>query len=253
MMARGLEHRAGEPAVRDWPWTRLTAAAGIVYVVLAVAASIVGGDDPTPADSLDRVRAYFVDNRSAVLLGVYLDSLATPFFLAFAAGLGGLVTRRGGDTWGVLARLIAIGAIGTTTITLVENMAEAALAFHTAGHGEPGAVQALFDFYMMVPVLAFPLVAFLVAAAAGIVRSGVAPRWLGWVALVPVLSLLVGAAGLGNPRGPLAAVGFVGGFLPMLLWTLAVSIALLVRSRVEAPATGERPVQAGAQRWPAGS
>ena len=102
---------------------------------------------------------------------------------------------------------------------------------------------------MMVPLSALPAAAFLAAAAAGILGSGLAPRWLGWVALPPALSLLVGAAGLGDLYGPLEVLGYLGGFMPFLLWTLALSVALLVRRDTVAVATGERLAQTGGERW----
>src|SRR5439155_10238510 len=132
------------------------------------------------------------------------------------AGLGGLVRRGGRDPLGILARLMLAGAAGTAAVTLVDNMAAAALAYRVAAGGEAGAVQALFYLYMMVPLSAVPQAAFLAAAAAGILGGGVAPRWLGWVALPPVLCLLVGAAGLGDLYGPLEVLGYLGGLMPFL-------------------------------------
>lgn len=132
------------------PWARLTAAMGIVFVALTVVGLALPGEDPTPAASLETVWAHFVDNRTGVLAGLYLQNLATVCFLAFAAGLGGLVMRREGDPWGILARLMLAGAAGTAAITLAVNMAASALANRLAAEGEAGAVQALFDFYLMV-------------------------------------------------------------------------------------------------------
>jgi hypothetical protein len=241
-MAAQPVQETGNTAVQDWPWARFTAAAGMLFVALTVAGLTLPGADPTPAAPLESVRAHFVDNRSGVLAGLYLQNLAMACFLAFAAGLGGLVLRRGGDPWGILARLMLAGAVGTAAITLVVNMAAAALAYRIAAEGEAGAVQALFDLYLMVPLSSIPCAAFLAAAAAGILRSAVVPRWLGWVALPPTLLLLVGAAGLGDVRGPVYSIGFFGGLLPFLLWTLVTSIVLLVRRGAEqsmVPAPGQ--------------
>ena len=236
------------PLAREWPWARATGVAGVTYVILTVAGFVVGGQDATPRDSADVVRGYFADNRSGVLTGVYIDTLAMVCLLAFAAGLGGLVARRGGDPWGVLGRLMLAGALGSFAITMAENMAEAALAFRVASAGDPGAVEALFGIVMMVNLTAAPLAAFLVGAAAGILRSGIAPRWLGWAALAPALLGVIGAAGLSDPRGPVAAIGFAGGYLPFLLWTLVTSVVLLVRREAPASVTGERRAYPGGER-----
>jgi hypothetical protein len=236
------------PMAQDWPWTRLTAAAGIVFVAVTVVGLILPGADPSPSGPLESVRAHFADNRARVLAGIYLQSLGMACFLAFAAGLGGLVMRCAGDRWGILARLMLAGAVGMATVTLVDNMAAAALVYRVAAAGDTGAVQALFYFYMMIPLSSFPAAAFLAAAAAGILRSEVAPRWLGWVALPPVLCLLVGAASPGDLYGPLEVLGYLGGFMPFLLWTLVISIVLLVQRSSVAAATGERLVQTGGAR-----
>jgi hypothetical protein len=219
--------RGSLPMWRDWPWQRLTALTGLLYVGLTVAGALVSGDDPGGTGSVETIRAYFVDNRARVLASVYLDGLAIACLLAFAAGLGALVISGGGDPFGALARLLAIGAVGMSAVTLLEDMAEAALAFRAAQVGEPGAIETLYDIVLMVPLSAIPGAVFLGAAASGVLRAGLVPRWLGWVALIPALLMLVGAAGLGDPRGSVASLGFFGGFAPMLLWTLVTSLWLL--------------------------
>jgi hypothetical protein len=250
MMAQARQATETSTA-QDRLWTRLTAVAGLLYVVLTVAALIITGNDATPADPLSVVRAYFVDNRTVVLASVYLGTLGMTCFLAFAAGLGGLVARRGGDSWGILARLMLAGALGSFAITTVVNLAEAALAFRGAAAGEPATIEALFDLLMMVPLTVVPLAAFMVAAAAGIVRSAVLPRWLGWAVLLPALLGISGGAGLGDPRGTVAGNGF-GGYLLFLVWALATSVMLLVRREATLP-VGQQRVAAGGQQWQAES
>lgn len=231
------------------PWVRLTAVAGIAFIVLMVPGLFLPGPDPSPIGSLESIRARFVDNRTGVLAGYFLQNLGMLCFLAFAAGLGGLVRRVGADPLGILGRLMLAGATGTVALSLVVTMAGAALASRVAADGDHGAVQALFFFYMMVPVTALPSVVFLAAAAAGILRSGLAPRWLGWVALPPAFGMLLGGASLGDLYGPLEIIAYLGGFMPFLLWTLVLSVVLLVRARATAPATEARPVQHGGERW----
>jgi hypothetical protein len=249
LMAAQFGQAAQTGAARDWPWARLTAAAGIAFVVLVVAGFTVRGIPPTPGEPVAEARAYYLQHRTGVLTYAYLDGLAMICLVAFAAGFGGLVARRGGDPLGILARLTLAGAIGTAAIAMVLDMIEGALASQIAADGELAAVQALFAPVSMLPLTALPQALFLAGAAAGIVRSAVVPRWLGFVALVPALSGLVGAAGLGDPSGPVAAISLVGGYLPMLLWMLAVSITLFVRREGSMPVTGEQPAHAANQRW----
>ncbi len=242
-------HEAQTPTDQFRSWARLTAVAGIAFVALTVIGLGLSGADPSPTGPLDTVRAHFSDNRELVLVSFYLQSLGMVCFLAFAAGLAGLVRRGGADTLGILANLIVTGAAGVVAVSLVVNMAAAALAYRVALEGDPGAVQALFYFYMMVPFMGLPLGAFLAAAGTGILGSGVAPRWLGWVALPPALCLLVGVAGIGDLYGPLEFLGYFGGFLPFLLWALTLSIVLLVRRVTVAAETERRSLFASGERW----
>jgi hypothetical protein len=242
--------QAAQPAtVRDWPWARLTAAAGLAFVVLTVVGFVVRGIPPTPGQPVAETRAYYLEHRTGVLTYAYLDGLAMICFVIFAAGLGGLVARRGGDQWGILARLMLAGAVGTAATAMVVDMTEAALAALTVAAGDDATIQALFNLVSMVPLTVLPQATFLIGAAAAILQSGVVSRWLGWFALVPALANLIGAAGLGDPSGPVAIVSLIGGFLPMLVWMLAMSITLFVRREGSLPAAGERSVQATNQRW----
>ncbi len=231
------------------PWMRLTATAGIAFIALTVPGLILPGPDPSPTGSLESIRAHFAVNRTSVLAGYYLQNLGMLCFLAFAVGLGGLVRRGGADPLGILGRLMLAGATGTVALSLVVTMAGSALASRVAADGDAGAVQALFFFYMMVPLTALPSVVFLVAAVAGLLRSGMAPRWLGRVALLPALGLLLGGASLGNLYGPLEYIAYLGGFMPFLLWILVLSIVLLVRGRATASATEAHLMQHGGERW----
>ena len=141
------------------------------------------------------------------------------------------------------------GAIGMAGITMVLDMAEAALSSHTAIAGEPAAVQALFNLVSMVALTGLPQALFLAGAAVAIVRSAVVPPWLGVAALVPAISGLIGAAGLGNPGSQLEMVALIGGYLPMLLWVLALSIILFVRREGSMLPSAEQQAHAGNPQW----
>ena len=69
-MTAQAAHERGAPAAANGLWAWLTAAAGIAFVVLTVGGFILAGEDPTPAASLEEVRAYFVEYRSQVLTAV---------------------------------------------------------------------------------------------------------------------------------------------------------------------------------------
>jgi hypothetical protein len=225
--------------MRDRLWARLTAAAGIAFVVLMAAAVILMGEEPAPDTSIAGVQAYFVENRSSVLAASYLDGVGALILVGFAAGLAGLAQRSSSDPWSVIGRLIVGGAVATAAVAVVLDMARAALAFRAAD-AEPATVQVLYDLYLM-PLVLLPFATFQAAVGAGILRSTVLPRWLGWSALVLAALSLTGAAGNGDPRGPVAMLGFIGGFALFGLWTLVVCGMLLARRELAEPAPQPRP------------
>ena len=102
MMTAQPAQAAATSISQDRPWARLTAVAGIAFIALTVPGLILPGEDPSPTGPLESIRAHFVDNRTGVLAGYYLQTLGMLCFLAFAAGLSGLVRRGGADPLGIL-------------------------------------------------------------------------------------------------------------------------------------------------------
>ena len=72
-------------------WERWARAGGAVFVILAVAAFIVGGEAPTVGDATDDLISYYDGDRGKVLVSSLLFAFALTFFLCFAAAIANLL------------------------------------------------------------------------------------------------------------------------------------------------------------------
>src|SRR5437762_2377401 len=70
---------------------RIAGLAGVVFVVMILITVFSTGSMPMVDDPVSKIRAYFVDHRSALLVSQLLGMLATPFALWFGVTLRELV------------------------------------------------------------------------------------------------------------------------------------------------------------------
>lgn len=82
--------------------------------------------------------------------------------------------------------------------------------------------QAIFTFAAMF------LGIFLIAASEAIRRTRVLPRWIGYLGLVAGAAYVAGSFSVADQRGPLALPALLG-FVLFIVWTLAISVVLIVR------------------------
>lgn len=178
---------------------------GILFVVVLIVAFGLGGEPPDPTDdSVQEIVDFYDDNKSSVMFGSAMQGIAGALFIFF----GGYLFRT----------LRAAGAEASAIVTLAGTVAFAlGLAFdgtinfalaETADDIEPDAVQALAALWHndFLPI-AMGLLVFLMGFGVSIVRHGVLPKWIGWLAIVGSLTAVSPAffvAGIG------AAVLIVG-------------------------------------------
>jgi hypothetical protein len=200
---------------------RVGAAAGAVFVLLFVAIVTTAPALPAPQHSIGEIATRARDDRTGILVGVYLSMLLTGALLVF----GGVVAAR-------LRR--ADGAVGGWWIVALAGLAGTAVPDATIAqfvravqHGAAG--DALWVGYPASPdgvVWAIPLAVFLLGVG-GAGTNGAFPRRLSIVALVLSAMFVLGAAGVafdefGGPLGPVLFLGYVG----LLAWASAVSVVL---------------------------
>jgi hypothetical protein len=207
---------------------RVGAVAGLTFVLLFVGLITSAPALPAPEHTISEIAASARDNRTGILVGVYVSMLLTGALLVF----GGVVVARvrrtedDGAGWWVVAMA---GLAGTA-------VPDAGIAqfVWAVQHGASGSE--LWVGYPVSPdgiVWAIPLAVFLLGVGAA--GTSAFPRWLSWLALALSAMFVLGAAGVafdefGGPLGPVLLLGYVG----LFVWTLALSVVLW-RRRVFAP------------------
>jgi hypothetical protein len=223
--------------VRDWQWQRIGAFGGVAFVVLFLI-SFFTPSTPDVDATTSEVVSEITNDRTGLVLSVYIGSLSAAAFLVFAGGLWSVLRRAGAEGLGIVT-LVAAGA--TSALVLAANATLLALVYAAEEAREPEAVRALFelDNVMFVPLF-FPLIVFHGAAALGIVVTRALPTWLGWVSALVALAYVVGLLGVfdaDHEGGALGILVFIG-LLVSFLWVLVTSIFML-RARYS-PEAGAR-------------
>jgi hypothetical protein len=159
-------------------------------ILLNVGASSFG-DTPDTRDTTEQVAVYFVDHRTAVLLGVVLVGVAVMTFRAVAADLAERMSEGGH------ARASRIFDSATTIITallLVALLLPLAGLSYVIGAEAPQSAKAVFELTLVATtVIALPLAVALLTIGVGLRRSTVVRPWFAWLNVVLGLVVLPGA------------------------------------------------------------
>lgn len=206
-------------------WERWARAAGAGFVVVVVAAFVVGGEAPKVGDSTDDLISYYDGDRGKVLVSSLLFAFALALFLWFAAAIANLL-RESGE--GRVAATVIAGATAFVTLQLALTGVAASLAYSIAGGGDPGVTKALFDLQWVLDIFAaLPAAVFVLSSSVGFMRTRAVPSWLCWAgvglaALFLLRSTNWARDGFWSPTGEYIFI-----LIPAaMLWILVTSIAL---------------------------
>jgi Domain of unknown function (DUF4386) len=210
-------------------WDRLAAAGGIVGVVLFIVAGILYGSPPGVDEDAQSVADFFTDSRDRVLTAIFLQGLGVLAILWFVAALVTRMrevgeTRLATAAFGSFLLAFSIGGVAAIT--------RSTLAYSVADEGSD-LVLPLYHLSVVFDVFVNILGAGLFLAVGGAsLRTGLFPRWWGWLSVVGGLLLIVGATawardGFWSPTG---AVSFIC-FIVFLVWTLVTSVLLTMKER----------------------
>jgi hypothetical protein len=217
---------------------QLGAAAGVLFVVVALVALFLPGAPPK-ANEVAQITTWFTEKRGAIMAGNALAGLAFALFLLFASALRAhfAAEDRTGTRPGAA---ILPGAVTFVAMVLAGNAVMNGAVFDPGVVRDPTLSHALYytgsDLYAM---SGFGLAVFFAGAATAIAISQALPSALAPAAvLLAVLNLLSGI-GLFARSGFFAIGGALGWIVPLasLIWVLAVSILLLRPGRARAPQT----------------
>jgi hypothetical protein len=205
-----------QPDSRD----RLAALTGVGFIVVGIIAFIVAGEPPAADHPGKEIADWYVDNKDGVEISAFLGTAATGLLVFFAGYLRKVLRSAAGDRE-MLSLVAFTGFVIVSVGFAVDSTIQFALA-ERADDIDPTAVsalQALYDFDFFPVILGVLL--FLWATGLSVVRTGVFPKWLGWVMIV------LGVAAF-TPVGFVSAVGSA-------LLVLILSVMLSLRARAAAP------------------
>jgi hypothetical protein len=205
------------PTNREW----LVPLTGVGFIVLGIVSFIVGGEPKRADDPLREIVSFYVDNKNSVEAGAFIGVAATVLLVFFGAYLRRFLRVGAGE--GEMLSLISFVGIAIVAVGFAIDTTILIALSEAADDINPIAVQslqALWDNDFVPLVLGVLL--FLWGTGLSVIRSGVLPKWLGWVMLV------LGVLGL-TPIGFVSAVGAA-------ILVLVLSILLSVRAR-SAPMT----------------
>ncbi len=204
---------------------RVAGILGIAAMAFVFAGDIVSTSgtsaQPDPGAPVAEYARWLSENPpgTAFWTGAYLEVLGFCAFLFYFPALWGVLRRAGGD-WDWLA-VAALGAGLVGTAVKLASGPIAAVAYDRNVGLSPDVQTALIESNGWSFVLSFAIDgAFLLAAGALVVATGILPRWLGWSAL------LFGALGLlsilGGLTGPPAILLF-------FVWITVSGVYLIAR------------------------
>ena len=214
---------------------RLDAATGIGFVLLVGVALFLPGAPPRTEDSVEHLTALLIERRDAFLVGGYVAGLGAMAYLWFIGAVGDYLQVRGRT-----ALAVAAGAGGTFAMAAVlfGMMMFSGVAFVAARLGDPATVRAFVDGgNAIIELSKFGFAVFVLAVSRA--GAGILPGWLVALGIASVLLMVLSAVALFVDHGPLQFGGAIdlGGAVPALAWTLALSIVLM---RAAPPTTDAR-------------
>jgi hypothetical protein len=207
------------PTNREW----LVPLTGVGFIVLGIVSFIVGGEPKSADDPLREIVSYYVDNKNSVEAGAFIGVAATVLLVFFGAYLRRFLRAAAGE--GEMLSIVSFVGIAIVAVGFAIDTTILIALSESADDINPVAVQSLQALWDndFVP-LALGVLLFLWGTGLSVIRSGVLPKWLGWVMIV------LGVVGL-TPIGFVSAIGAA-------ILVLALSILLSVRARGAAAATG---------------
>ncbi|SEP25961.1 DUF4386 family protein [Trujillonella endophytica] len=224
--------RGHEEGLRAHTWDMVAAIAGLLFIALFIA-MLFTPDTPSTDDSAEAISAAIADDRSGHQWALLLGFLSDVAFFFFLAGLWSRLRRAEGRA-GMFSGLFAIAGAAFAATVLASAGFYLALVQGTtdlAADSEVFSTLVVLNDWAGVGVIP-AAVALLLAAAGAITSTDTLPHWLGWIAALAALLLLLSLGGVFEEdleEGAVAIAGFAG-FVLMLVWILATSVVLLMRA-----------------------
>ncbi len=217
------------------PWGRYAWGAGIVYVIALVAEIVVAASvGLTQNDSAAKMARVLYEHHDRLLVIAYLSVVYAAAFVIYLCSLYNLLRAAATERLRILGSLVLVGGVVFIVLHAVSDigitgLVGAKLAAFSAQHDHGVS----YTLYLMTFALESVGDVFgsLSAVAAGllVMRSGVLPRWLGWIAILAGILLFLQGFGLGGVIASFGLVLDLIGFVLFLIFVLVSSVILLTR------------------------
>jgi hypothetical protein len=215
-------------------WTGAAGIAGAVIQLVAYGVYLIGAGSPPTGEA--ELTAFLHSGGTVLQTSFLLFFVGFAVWFVFFAGLRALIAGAGSGLDYLGATMFGLGA-ATVIIGFVCIGLQAAATANAASRPDKAVIYALF---MGGSVLdgapsAIPVVALLVVSGWALSRSRLFSRWAVWLSWVISILVLVsvptlyGGDSLGGIYSADGLVAEVLAFLPLYVWTLVVSIAILRR------------------------
>jgi hypothetical protein len=217
------------------PWRRYAWAAGIVYVIALVAESVVAiGVGLTQNDSAAKMASALYEHRDRLLVIACLSVVYAVAFVIYLCSLYNLLRRAATERLRILGSLVLVGGVVFVVLHAVSDIGiTGLLGAKLAAFGAHHDHGISYTLYLMTYALDSVADVFgsLSAVAAGllVMRSGVLPRWLGWIAILAGILFFLQGFGLGGVIASFGLVLDIIGFVLFLIFVLVSSVILLRR------------------------
>ena len=219
---------------RSSAWERYAWVAGILFVVALVAEIVAAiGVELSQNDSAAKIASGLHAHETRLIMIACLSVVYAVMFVIYLSTLHNLL-RGDTDRTRALGSLVLVGGVLFITLHAVSDigitgLVGAKLASYGAQH-DPGVPYALYLTTFALESVG-DVFASLFAFATGtlVLRSGVLPRWLGWVSILAGSMLFLQGFGLGGVIASFGLVLDLIGFLLLLVFVLVSSVILVMR------------------------
>ena len=216
-------------------WERYAWVAGILYVLAVVAESAIGlGVGINQNDSAAKIATELADHRTRLVVIEGLCVVYTAMFPIYLWKLYDRFLRTDVDGSRALGALLLVGGVLFVALHAVSDVGlygvlDGKLASFGAQH-DHGISYTLYLLTYALDSVA-DIFGSLFAFAAGVLvfRSGILPRWLGWVSILMAILLFLQAFGLGGVIATFGLVLDLIGFVLLLVFVLISSVVSLRR------------------------
>jgi hypothetical protein len=171
---------------------RVGGVAAIVFIVLIAVTVFSAGQPPAADDAVDKLRAFFVDQRSALLLNNFLGLAAIPFVVWFVVVLREVL--RGDRTANALGTASVAGILVTAPMAMAGGVLAAAPVYvdGVANELSDDTLRVIYEAQsLMFAATSAGIALFAVTAALAIRRTGALPAFTMWLALLAAVGNVV--------------------------------------------------------------